>query len=230
LKQLFGALAAIPLLMAGLCAPANAEAPGVGVSLGGGLVGPPTNAAGQVNTNFQWISGVHFRGEPAGEFTEASLSLLTRSQAIGINRDKVFETSGLAIGVGAKAWILHVGVQGELALLREIIQDPSVPGFGLQFHNGAGFIVEPYAAVTLPFLHSEISDLDLSFHYPVLNTVDPSIGPRVMLTLWLGVPPKTTDDDKDKDPEDKDSDEKTPKDPDQDDTNKDQEMKPTPKP
>jgi hypothetical protein len=224
LKHLIAALAAFPLLLAG---PAMAEAPGVGVSLGGGLIGPPTNAAGQFNTNFQWTSDVQFRGEPAGPYTEASLGILSRGQVVGMNKDKVFETSGLTLSLGAKAWILHVGITGELSLLREIVQDPTASGFGVQFHNGAGFIVEPYAAVTLPFLHSEISDLDLSFHYPVLNTIEPSIGPRVMLTLWLGVPEKKAME------EDKDQDsgmDENKKDPDEDDTNKDEEMRPTPAP
>ncbi|MDB5102273.1 MAG: hypothetical protein JWM80_6694 [Cyanobacteria bacterium RYN_339] len=227
MTQHFRALLAVPFLLAALAGPAVAETPGLGVSVGGGLVGPPTSATGQFNTNFQWTSGVHFRGEPAGEFTEAAFCFLSRGQVVGMGRDKVFETSGLALSFGAKAWILHVGIQGELSLLREIVQDTTVPGFGLQFHNGAGFIVEPYAAITLPFLHSEISDLDLSFHYPVLNTLEPSIGPRVMLTLWLGTPAKKPGEDPEKEP-DKDPDEN--KDPDNDDTNKDQEMRPTPKP
>jgi hypothetical protein len=190
------AFAAVPFLLAALAGPALAVGPMVGVSVGGGLSGPPQNANGTVNTNVQWNSGVYFRAEPAGQYSEASIGIFTRAQALSQARDSVFDTSGLQLSVGAKAGFLHLGVDGELSALHSIVQDATAPGT-LMFHNGAGIVVEPYVGLSLPFFKSEFTDLELSFHYPVFKLLEDSIGPRLQLTLWVGTPDKGMTDDKD---------------------------------
>lgn len=234
MSKLFRALVALPVLVGASAGPALAEPPSIGVSMGAGPSGPLSNAAGQVNTNYQWNSGVYFRGEPL-PWTEAKIGLLSRSQALSMNQDSVFETSGLSLAFGAKAWFLHAGIGGELSLLRSIVQNTAVPGT-MRFHNGAGFVIEPYLGVTLPFLHTEFSELELSVHYPVYKMLEDSIGPRVQLTIWLGAPDKKDGDEEEEEEEDGEDkpgdkpemDEES--DPDEDETDRDEEMRPTPVP
>jgi hypothetical protein len=234
MSKLFRALAALPVLVGALASPALADAPSIGVSMGAGPSGPFTNATtGQVNTNYQWNSGVYFRGEPL-PWTEAKIGILSRSQALSMNQDSVFETSGLSMAFGAKAWFLHAGIGGELSYLRSIVQNSAAPGT-LRFHNGAGFVIEPYLGATLPFLHTEFSELELSVHYPIFQMLEASIGPRVQLTIWLGAPEKKdVDDEEEEEDEDKPDEDGKPDmeedDPDEDDTDRDEEMRPTPAP
>lgn len=202
------ALLAVPFLMAAAPAPAPAPSPSpsrdqadimmVGVGVGGGLVGAPTSASGTVNTNLQWNSLLAFRGPLLTSFTEGTIGLLSRSQALGVNHTEVFETSGLVLGFGAKYRGFHAGLEGEADLLHQIVPDPSTAGT-LMFHEGAGLVLEPYVGVTLPFLRSEFSTLDLTLHYPIWKLLDDSIGPRLELTLWVGTPPKADKDDDDSD-------------------------------
>lgn len=194
---MFKVLMAVPLLVAAIATPAFAEGPMVGVSIGGAVVGPPTLSTGALNTNLQWTSDVTVRGPVLGDYSEGTIGLLNRSQALTLDQARVFETSSLLLGLGAHLSSFHVGVEGEVAFLHEIVQNG---GGTLAFHNGAGLILGPYVGVTLPFLHSEFSAIDLSLHYPVLTWLDDQPGPRLMLTLWLGAPAKgTADDDSDDD-------------------------------
>jgi hypothetical protein len=190
------AFTAVSLLLSGAALPAFADGPMVGVSIGGGLSGPPQNANGSVNTNVQWNSGVFIRAEPLGHQSEASIGIFTRSQALSQGHESVFDTSGLQLSAGAKLGILHVGIDGELSALHSIVLDPGTPGT-LMFHNGAGVVLEPYVGLSLPFFKSEFTDLELSFHYPVFKMLEDSIGPRLQLTLWVGTPTKTEDDEND---------------------------------
>jgi len=197
MSQPFHALLALPILLGALATPALAlEGSGFGASFGGGFVGPYTGGV----PNTQFSSGLHYRLEPLGPYTEAMLSYVTRSQSLSAGRDYVFETAGLNASIGAKAFFLHAGVGAEVAYLRAIRPSATAPG-QLEFANGAGVLVEPYVGVTLPFINTGFSELELKLHWPVpvLNRLDPSVGPRLMLTLWLGTPVGEDDEDEDED-------------------------------
>ena len=188
MRKSLPALAAVPFLLAVLAGPARAEGPTVGLAYGGGLVGPPTGANGALNTNVQGLSGIFIRAQPAGPWTEASIGLLSRGQALGMNRDKVYETSGLALSIGAKAGFFHASIDGELSLLHEIVQDPSAAG-SLMFHNGAGVVIEPHVSEpiangTAPAPTAEPEPLDdPPLHASAFHGFSP--GPVMLAFGWL---------------------------------------------
>ena len=85
------------------------------------------------------------------------------------------QTSGLTAGMGLRLFNLDVGAQVEAALLKRV----DAPAAGqLALAQSLAFLVEPYAGVYLtPFLH-------VAGYYPVFRP-DPSMGPRVMVTLFV---------------------------------------------
>lgn len=155
-------------------ASAKAEDPfAFGVSTGAGLPGGWPNVQG--NSAF-WVRW-------GGSWHEGMVGITSRTQALSANRSSVFETSGLQLAYGLKAWNLHAGLGVSGELLREIVANETAPG-QLRFHNGAGVVVEPYVALDLfkfnPF------QVQLVGYYPIWQMLkSDSVGPRAMLTLWV---------------------------------------------
>lgn len=132
--------------------------------------------------NWQFISAVQFRGHPWGSFSESILSLITRSQQISVSKTYALESFGLGAQLGANLWFLRAGAEAELSWIKKI----EIQNGQLGYVNSPGFILGPYVAVDLPFLKTSFTHMDVAVHWPLVNTADPSIGPRVMATLWLG--------------------------------------------
>lgn len=164
----------------GIAVPAQAE--GIGVSIGASQIG---NEQTGYFRGVQFSSGLHFRTDVLSPYSEATLSILSRSQSLSADNTNVFETSGLGLAFGFKAWFLRAGLGLEAAMRRQIAIRPDVPGtLGIGF--SPGFLVEPYVGVALPFLDTGVSELELGLHWPVVNWIHDSVGPRLALTLWLG--------------------------------------------
>lgn len=191
MRHLFSALLAAAALSAAWSAPAAALSMGVS----GGW--SPTDLARPTQLDqLQSSSGVRFRWSLPLPLTEMGITFNNRAQALSPGRNYVFDTAGLALEGGFNLGWLRLGSSLEAAWLRQILPDTAAPGT-LRFHNGAGFIVEPYLGVLLPFLQGARSSLELSVHYPLPQVnVDSAIGPRFMFTLWfrdLETPPKSKD-------------------------------------
>lgn len=198
-RALLGGLMAAALLLAGPApsALAQAEAPkpspsakpadgedafGFGASVGAGMPGGWPNVQGNSAFWLRW----------GGSWHEGMLGLTGRSQALSANRSSVFETSGLQLAYGLRAWNLHAGLSASGELLREIVPNEAAPG-EMRFHNGAGVVVEPYVALDLfrvnPF------QVQVMGFWPVWQMLkSDSVGPRVMLTLWVAPGDKEGDD------------------------------------
>lgn len=181
MRHLIAALAAAALVLP--TAPPAQAITAVGVSLGLAQL----DKSQPLNFNsYHTTSNFRFRWEALSPYTEMMFGFVNRAQALSANKAYVFDTSGVSLSAGAHWGFLRGGVGVEAAWLRAIVQDSSSVG-QLRFHNGGGFIIEPYLGVILPILRSEVTELELSVHVPVYNGVDTqSIGPRVLLTMWLG--------------------------------------------
>lgn len=152
---------------------AQADPFAFGVSTGAGLPGGWPNL--QANSAF-WLRW-------GGPWTEGMVGLTGRTQALSATRTSVFETSGLQLALGLHAWRLHGGLSGSGELLREIVPNEAAPG-QLRFHNGAGVVVEPYLGLDL--FDAGPIQVQLMGFYPVWQMLKAdSVGPRVMLTLWV---------------------------------------------
>lgn len=166
------ALALVPLTSA-LQLPAQAaeESPAFGYSVG-------TDPR-----NWQYSSALHFRNHPWGEYSDTLISLVTRNQALSVDKKTAFESFGIGTAFGAKWSFLRAGLGLELAWAKRLQMDPATST--LAYANSPAFFVEPYIGASLPFLKTDFSELDVRLHWPVYST-DAVFGPRVMLTLWLG--------------------------------------------
>lgn len=202
MRNVVPALVAVAVMVAATAPPATA-ASSIGVSVGAtkmGPAGPWTFDALQQTSNFR------LRFDAGSPYTELMFGFVNRTQALAPSKAYVFETSGLSVSAGARYGFLRAGVGLEAAWLRQILVDAANPST-LRFHNGGGFILEPYVGVLLPVLKTEVTELELSIHYPVgLNSVDPAIGPRMLLTLWLGGE-GLEDDEEDEEEEDEEAEE-----------------------
>jgi hypothetical protein len=139
-------------------------------------------AIGTDPRTWQYSSAMHFRHHPWGEYSDTLFSLITRSQQISQDKRTAFESFGLGTTVGAKWWFLRGGLGLELAWAKRLSADPAG---NLSYNNSPAFLVEPYVGAELPFLKTDFTELDVRLHWPVYST-DALIGPRVMLTLWVG--------------------------------------------
>lgn len=182
MRHLAPALLACVVTLAASAQPATALT-SVGVSVGLAQLDPAKPASFE---SYHTTSNVRFRWEALSPYTDMTFGIVSRAQALDGTHNYVFETSGLALSAGGRLGFFRAGLGLEAAWLRQIVQDPNTPGT-LKFHNGGGFVVEPYAGVILPFLKSDVTELEISVHYPLAALKpDPAIGPRVLLTLWLG--------------------------------------------
>lgn len=140
---------------------------------------------------WQFASGAFLRSHPWGPFSEAMLGFTTRSQAIDPTQTYAIESFGINAGLGAQAWFLRAGVMTELAWLKRVVQNQGK----LSFQHAPGFLVEPYVGTVLPFFQTPFTTLDARVYVP-LGTLapnlawlgDPALGPRVMVSLWIGLP------------------------------------------
>ena len=178
-RHLFAALAACAVVLQS--APPAQAASAVGVSLG--MAQRHTTKPLDFGS-YHSTSNFRYRWDVLTPYTEMMFGFVNRSQTLHSKRTEVFDTTGLSLSAGAHWGFLHLGSAVEAAWLRTIYQNNGQLAFG----GGGGFIVEPYLGVTLPVLKSEVTELELSVHYPVLvgNLDATSIGPRLLLTMWLG--------------------------------------------
>lgn len=143
-------------------------------------------------TTWQFSNAFLIRHSPWGDWSEATLGLNARSQVIDPTRAYAFEMTGVNAQFGVKAWFLRLGVLGEIDWVRRITQS----GGQLSWQNSPGFSVEPYVGTTLPFFRTPFTSLDARVYVPVGRFVpsvgflspDPAVGPRLMFTLWVGMP------------------------------------------
>ncbi|MEB3284878.1 MAG: hypothetical protein VKN33_06305 [Candidatus Sericytochromatia bacterium] len=177
------------VLLAGLPFWSGLALPSVALTMGVSGGWSPTDLARPTQMDqLQSLSGFRIRWDLPWMFTEMGLALNNRAQALSSGRNYVFDTAGLALEGGLKLGWLRVGSGFEATWLRQILPDSAAPGT-LRFHNGAGFIVEPYAGLLLPFLQTSRQTVELSVHYPLPQwKVDPAIGPRLLFTLWFSGP------------------------------------------
>ncbi len=182
MRNVVPALVAVAVMTAASAPPATA-ASSIGVSFGAGKLEP---ANPWTFDAYQQTSNFRFRFDAGSPYTEVLFGLVNRAQTLAPSKQYVFETSGVTLAAGAHYGFVRAGLGLEAAWLRQIVLDSGAPGT-LRFHSGGGFILEPYAGVILPFMKTEVTEIELSLHYPVaVNTLDPAIGPRLLLTLWLG--------------------------------------------
>ncbi|MEB3327759.1 MAG: hypothetical protein VKQ33_00840 [Candidatus Sericytochromatia bacterium] len=186
MSRLTPALCAAALALPLAAAPAQAGAFGASYAVGITEPGAPTDL-----NAYQQGSGFSYRATALTPWTEWGLGLTSRGQVLAPGRTYVFETTGLKGDAGLVVGPLRAGLGVELALLNQIIGEP---GGTMRWHRGAGFVAEPYVGVMLPGGGLRGATFELSAHYPLPQLrVDPAMGPRVMLTMWL------TDDDGDED-------------------------------
>lgn len=203
MRHFVPALVAVAVMTAAAAPPASA-ASSIGVSVGAGKLEPASPWSFDA---YQQTSNFRFRFDAGSPYTELMVGLVNRAQTLAPSKQYVFETSGLSLAAGAHYGFVRAGLGLEAAWIRQIVMDPGTPGT-LRFHSGGGFIVEPYAGVILPFMKTEVTEIELSLHYPVaVNTVDPAIGPRLLLTLWLGG--EALDDDEEEEEEEEQEEEET---------------------
>lgn len=187
-------------------------------------------AIGTDPRNWQYSSAMHFRSHPYGEYSDMLFSLVTRSQALSVDKKSAFESFGLGTAFGGKWSFLRGGLGLELAWAKRLQVDAA--SGTLNYANSPVFFVEPYVGAALPFLKTDFSELDIRLHWPVYST-DAVFGPRVMLTLWLG---GGIEEDEEYEEEDEETDEETEEDVEEDEEDEDEEEeaapapKPTPKP
>ncbi|MEB3196930.1 MAG: hypothetical protein VKP62_06970 [Candidatus Sericytochromatia bacterium] len=132
-------------------------------------------------------SAFRYRWGALTPFTDFGLGLVSRSQTLSPDRTYVFETAGGSVDASLRLGPVRLGSALELAWLRQIVADTAQAGT-LRFHNGAGFLLEPYLGFQFTPDPRKDLTLELSVHYPVplpQMRVDPAIGPRVMLTMWV---------------------------------------------
>ena len=227
MRPIVPALVAIAVMCAAGAPPASA-ASSIGVSVGATKMGP---AAGPWTFDaLQQTSNFRLRFDAGSPYTEVMFGLVNRAQALAPSKAYVFETSGLSFSAGGRFGWVRAGAALEAAWIRQILVDPAAPGT-LRFHNGGGFILEPYVGVLLPVLKTEVTELELSVHYPVaLNSVDPAIGPRLLLTLWLGGEGLEDDDDEEDEDEEELEDEETSEDEEDEEEEEEPAAVPSPKP
>lgn len=183
MRPLVPALVAVAVMVAAASPPASAKT-SVGVSVGAAQLDPANPMRFDA---YHSTSNFRLRFDAGSPYTELMFGLVNRSQALDATRQYVFDTSGVSISAGAHYGFLRAGVGLEAAWLRQIVMDASASPTSLRFHNGGGFVVEPFVGVLLPFLKTDATELELSLHYPLPGLrPDPAIGPRLLLTLWLG--------------------------------------------
>jgi hypothetical protein len=178
MSRLVPALCAAALALPLAATPAQAGA--FGASYGVGITEPIalTNP-----TAYQQGSGFSYRASALTPWTEWGIGLTSRGEVLAPDRTYIFETTGLKADAGLVAGPLRAGLGLELALLGQVVGEP---GGTMRWHRGAGFVAEPYVGLMLPGLSLRGATVELSAHYPLPQLrVDPALGPRLMLTMWL---------------------------------------------
>lgn len=201
MRHLVPAFLAVAVLAAASAPPATA-ASALGVSFGAGQMDPANPLRFD---SYQATSAFRYRMDLGTPFTEIGFGLVNRAQALAPTKQYVYETSGVGLSGGLHFGFLRAGLGLEAAWLRKIVMDTAATPAGLAFQNTGGIVVEPYLGVQLPLLKSEVTELELSVHYPVIRP-DPAMGPRLLLTLWLGGE-ALEDDEDEEEPEEPETDE-----------------------
>jgi hypothetical protein len=207
-----------------------------------GDVGTFGYAVGVDPRTWQFSNSFLIRHSPWGNWSEAAIGIISRSQVLEpVNQAYAIESAGLNAQVGVKAWFVRLGLSAELDWVKKVVQ----AGNGrLSFQNSPGFLLEPYIGSTLPFLQTPFTSLDARVYVPITTFApgltflrpDPAYGPRLQLTLWVGLPGGDDEEEGEEEP-----DEEAPSDdegePSMDDEDEDEEEKeeapaptPTPKP
>ena len=143
-----------------------------GVSAGGTQILVPAGAV-QPAVPVQPSLGVRIEAT-VEDYLTMSLGAVSRD-LIDLGQGYGIQSSGVAATLGGRLGDFAAGIQGEVALVRNVAAP--TPGV-ISLSQGLGFLWEPYVSYRLT------PALELTGYYPIWR-MDPALGPRAMLTFWV---------------------------------------------